>query len=159
MGGDNHSDRGADVTDTGLAAFVRARLDEDQADAERGYLHAEPIPGYDGQDQRTTAGLPPAVAARVLRDVAAKRRIVDEHQPQWSIVEWPHDQNGRGEAQVCPRCQNAEHTEWNPPAGQVSDLPPDFVASYELAPCRTLRLLAAVYDDHPDYRKEWRPKG
>jgi len=24
-------------------------------------------------------------------------------------------------------------------------------------PCPTLRLLASVYSDHPDYREEWRP--
>lgn len=24
-------------------------------------------------------------------------------------------------------------------------------------PCRTLRLLAAVWNDHPDYRQEWAP--
>jgi hypothetical protein len=24
-------------------------------------------------------------------------------------------------------------------------------------PCRTLRALAAVYADHPDYRDEWKP--
>ncbi|MEV8610273.1 DUF6221 family protein [Amycolatopsis sp. NPDC051373] len=27
----------------------------------------------------------------------------------------------------------------------------------EAALCRTLRLLALPYDEHPDYREEWRP--
>lgn len=27
----------------------------------------------------------------------------------------------------------------------------------EPAPCLTLRILAAVHADHPDYRREWRP--
>lgn len=27
----------------------------------------------------------------------------------------------------------------------------------ELWPCESMRLLALPYEDHPDYRKEWRP--
>ena len=63
------------------------------------------------------------VAARVLREVAAKRAILAEHQPQ---------QMGYIEAQRCPTCRTA----W---------------------PCIEGRALAAVYSDHPDYRQEWAP--
>jgi hypothetical protein len=59
----------------------------------------------------------------LLAEVDAKRRILDEHAPKWRTVEWPHDQNGKGEAQVCRRCQNAEHTEWHPPEGQAGCCP------------------------------------
>ena len=60
-----------------LAATVRERLDAIEDDAVRGYLHAPEIPGYTGWDKKTTAGLPPAVAALVLREVDARRKLVD----------------------------------------------------------------------------------
>lgn len=95
--------------------------------------------------------------ARVLVEVDAKRRILDEHLPEWRTVEWPHDQNGRGEAQACRRCQTVEHTTWNPPIGEAGVLPEGFVTPYVLAPCLTLRLLALPYAGRPGYREEWRP--
>lgn len=62
-----------------LVRWLRAQLDEDDAEARRGYLKAEPLPDFDGWDNSTTAGLPPAVAARVLREIEAKRGIVDRY--------------------------------------------------------------------------------
>lgn len=94
---------------------------------------------------------------RVLREVEAKRRILAEHEPEWRTVEWPHDQDGKGNALCCPRCQNAEHTDWRPAWGQAGELPEGFVAPYVLAPCTTLRLLALPYADHESYREEWKP--
>jgi hypothetical protein len=95
--------------------------------------------------------------AHVLAECDAKRRILAEHEPEWQTVEWPHDQNGKGEALCCPRCQNAEHTEWHPPFGKAGVLPEGFVSGYVLAPCLTLRILASVYVDRPGYREEWKP--
>lgn len=91
-----------------------------------------------------------------LTELDAKRRILVEHEPEWQTVEWPHDQNGKGEAQVCRRCQNAEHTDWQPVPGEAGVLPEGFVAPYVIAPCMTLRLLALPFASHPDYRPEWR---
>jgi Family of unknown function (DUF6221) len=59
-----------------LAEFVLARLAEATDDAERGYLKAPELPGWTGWDKTTTVGIPPAVAAVVLADLAAKRSIV-----------------------------------------------------------------------------------
>jgi hypothetical protein len=119
-----------------LVAFLTARLDETQDDAERGYLKAEPIPGCDGWDQSGTAGLPPAVAARVLRDVAAKRAILAEHAPDY------------GECRVC-----ADHDgEMWLSTGDVMERRTELEA-----PCPTVRHLAAEHSDHPDYKATWRP--
>jgi hypothetical protein len=81
------------VTVEDLVQWLRAQFDEDEEDVRRGYLKAEPIPDYDGWDKSTTAALPPAVAARVLRDIDAKRRILAEH----ALNGW-----------VCTTCDNGE---------------------------------------------------
>jgi hypothetical protein len=62
-----------------LVRWLGEQLDEDEEDVRRGYLKAEPSPDYDGWDKSTAAGLPPIVAARVLREIDAKRRIVDRY--------------------------------------------------------------------------------
>jgi hypothetical protein len=95
--------------------------------------------------------------ARVLDRIRADRRILDEHASEWRTVEWPHDQNGKGEGLVCRRCQNAEYTEWHPAVGEAGVLPEGFVAPYILAPCRTVRLLALHHAARPGYRESWKP--
>lgn len=78
--------------------------------------------------------------------VAAEREILAEHAGNWATVEWPHDQNGRGEAVVCARCQNAEHTDWRVMYFEDAGvLPDDFVAPYVLWPCRTVLGLAKAW--------------
>lgn len=69
--------------------------------------------------------------ARVLREVDAKRRIMECHEP------WVAD-NGDT---ICGRC-GREHIDGRP-GGHF--------------PCQTLRLLALPYADRPGYRDEWRP--
>jgi hypothetical protein len=96
--------------------------------------------------------------AHVLRTVAAHWAILAEHQPTLRAVEWPHDTTGKGEALTCPRCQNAEHTEWHPPVGMAGVLPEGFVAPYVLAPCDTLRHLVSIYADRPGYDPSWAPE-
>lgn len=112
-----------------LAAFLKARFDEVQQDAERGYLSAPEDPSYEGWDKKTMVGLPPLVARQVLREVEAKQRIVDRHSPHsmgsCRTCERPH-----WGVQVCDHCERA-------------------------APCPDLRDLAAVYADHPNYLPEW----
>lgn len=111
-----------------LVAFLRARLDDDEQAAREAAVwwgdadepgeapHWRPVPcGHIWNDQdggiadevadRHAAHIARHDPARVLAEVEAKRRMVDEH--------------GNGT-------------------------------------CRTLRLLALPYADHPDYRPEWR---
>lgn len=93
-----------------------------------------------------------------LAELDAMRRVLDEHAPQWQPVEWTHAQNSNGEAQVCRRCQNAEHTEWNPAPGDADALPDGFVAPYVVTPCQTLRVLAVAFTRGDGYRTEWGPQ-
>ena len=69
--------------------------------------------------------------ARVLREIDAKRQIVECHEP-WTA--------SNGDT-ICGRC-GREHIEGRP-GGHF--------------PCQTLRLLALPYADRPGYREEWRP--
>jgi Family of unknown function (DUF6221) len=139
-----------------LAAFLAARLDEDEAAAKatapsggRYQWHAgtdypgtgspgapvhwvtsDPDPaavaeayGLEPRTGRQVAGhIARHDPARVLREVEAKRRIIDHHKPV------RHE--GRT---MCHSCLGAV-TFW---------------------PCPTLQHLAAVWSDHPDYRQEW----
>lgn len=68
---------------------------------------------------------------RVLRDIDAKRRIVECHEP-WTA--------SNGDT-ICGRC-GREHIDGRP-GGHF--------------PCQTLRLLALPYADRPGYQEEWRP--
>jgi hypothetical protein len=74
--------------------------------------------------------------ARVLREVEAKRAVIAEHATMTAIW-WPDVE--AIEVECCERCSNDEHE-----------------VAVE-APCPTLLALAAVYQDHPDWREEWRP--
>src|SRR5262245_6868960 len=99
-----------------LIAFLTARLSEDEA-------YAKEPEGWNEYDEGD-----PGSPARVLAEVAAKRRIIDEHRP-------------KGPEEGCPTCTEQTITAWAP----------------EDSPCPTLRLLALPYDQHSDYREEWRP--
>lgn len=79
--------------------------------------------------------------ARVLAESEAKRRIVELHplNPYWGL-----DRYGRW----LPR-------EGEPKAWYCDCQAEDGMIQGE-APCPTLRILALLYDDHPDYREEWR---
>lgn len=100
-----------------LTEFLLARFDEEAANAEWIHDSSEDdlrLLEFYGQ---CTCGRP----ARVLAEVAAKRRIVQLHVS--------------GEA-WCDHCAGP---------GDIDDS------------CPTLRALASVYADHPDYRQEWKP--
>ena len=76
-----------------------------------------------------TGKIPAGDRVRVLAECAAKRRIIARHSA------W-----GR----CCDRCLGyADYT------GDIE---------METYPCQTLRYLAAVYADHPDYCNEWAPR-
>jgi len=79
--------------------------------------------------------------ARVLREVAAKRAIAREHGPSGKhTTVWEWEELGRW----CPECA-AE------PCRQIDSCP----ICGDDDGCRTVRLLAAVYSAHLDYREEW----
>ena len=128
-----------------LAAFLRARLDEDEATA-KGTASSSPWTVSDVNDDGTSdvesADAPDGLwhgwvaghiaggdanhiarhdPARVLLEVAAKRAILGWH---------PAERMRYIDASRCPQCELT----W---------------------PCPTVRHLAAVYQDHPDYRQEW----
>ena len=125
-----------------LADFLRARLGEDEAVVRSYAREPSPIgtplaervgsiyhPDCDPDRLADVEAYEGGVAhpARVLADVEAKRRIVDEHSDQPG---WPHE------------CQ-----------GWVLDGQRRDVGFWEN--CPTLRLLALPYASHPDYRQEW----
>ncbi|MGW1595264.1 DUF6221 family protein [Streptomyces sp. NPDC002343] len=86
---------------------------------------------WDEQSDVWTARPPqePWDPARVLREIDAKRRIVELHGP--ADTEY-------ADGPVCTTCDDLRGVE---PA----------------YPCRTLRLLLLPYADRPGYSDEWRP--
>ncbi|RBQ21578.1 hypothetical protein DP939_02380 [Spongiactinospora rosea] len=157
-----------------LSQFVSARLDEDAqaaetllgADARIGLKRGVPAPRWEYQTGGMIRGTDGTLhvrftwvreaehivrhdPARVLRDVEAKRRILDEHAIVYRDVVWLED-DGEGfeersaELPVCGRCVSknaAFHSRGDVPEG----------------PCVTVHLLALPHDGHPDYQEEWRP--
>ncbi|MBJ6623516.1 DUF6221 family protein [Streptomyces sp. DHE17-7] len=138
-----------------LVQWLRAQLDEDERTARAaggaaweelpvsGWVHTSPLPssewqppGYDhhvasaplAEDRAHIVAHDPA---RVLREIDAKRLIMECHEP-WTEV--------RGDT-ICGRC-GREHIDGRP-GGHF--------------PCQTMRLLALPYADRPGYRDEWRP--
>jgi hypothetical protein len=107
-----------------LAAFVAARLDEDETEAKAtADADAEFWADVRGDGTHFARHDP----ARVLRDVAAKRAILAEVVP---AIE------GMDMQIIC---------EW----GSSQDEPD--------AHLPLLKIMAAVYSDHMDYRPEWKP--
>lgn len=115
---------------TDLVAFLRARLDEDEA-AIGGPDELDPDKGHRLTDD-FQFGVLLIPKIRVLREVEAKRRIVDEH---------ANVNDGD-----CGTCVIGL---WGYPTHGGS--------RPESWPCPTLRLLALPYADHPAYRAEWAP--
>jgi len=126
-----------------LTAFLAARLDEDEAAARAASAPSpwkaaeheadswivtdatsEPLIYDEGTpDLLEAAHIARHDPARVLREVAAKRAILAEHQEAAS----------GGYCELCYYGYGGGS--W---------------------PCPTVRALASVYSDHPDYREEWK---
>ena len=70
---------------------------------------------------------------RLRRECAAKQKIVELHEP------WRHAPRGL----YCPICDAYEATEGNWSSG-------------DLYPCETIRTLASIWSDHPDFDPAWR---
>ena len=148
------------TTDTGIVAFLNARLDEEEAGAlasgaddlarswtgsDNGYEGAGEVTDGHGEMVVYDEGRPDTAQAlhiarhdpaRVLREVEAKRAILAAHGP---------DPTGKFGSDGQPRClvcltdrdgyeEQWEADEW---------------------PCLTLRSVAAIWSDHPDYDREW----
>jgi hypothetical protein len=150
-----------------ITEFLLARIAEDEAAASRYSLRNwRAVDGYTVQgdfgvagrervDSATDWGICRTAArsdadfiarhdpARVLRECEAKRRIVRMHERLGSAYPretWTYPEA----ADTCATCGPGDS--W-----QAKDEP------YGEYPCLTLRVLASVYADHPDYRDEWRP--
>lgn len=116
-----------------LTAFIAARLGEDEAalaaDAQ------DDGPRFLDADHQTERLLDRfAGEDRVLREIAAKRAILANHQP-YDCME--------PASLRCYRCTSNR--------AYLSG-----AAIHEAWPCPTMRHLAAVYSDHQDYRQEWK---
>ena len=136
-----------------LAAFLRDRLFEDEAFArpafEGSLVAGSDDPGY------VRPYLMRFTPARVLREVAAKRAILAAHEvnsePEIKVIDHIDRRWNTGwvERQETGRtaywCQTCDH-----------DRDYEHISSPQEG-CDTLRHLAAVYSDHPDYRQEWAP--
>jgi hypothetical protein len=108
------------TTDTGIIAFLNARLDEDEEYAKQ--LLVNPA-------LRDISGML-GLSRRLLREVEAKRRIVDDYRITVNAV-----RNVTGTALDT-------HGYHSMRGGRDA-----------LESC--VALLAAIYSDHPNYRQDW----
>lgn len=141
-----------------LVEWLRAQLDEDERIA-RGcsgtdwwehpanWVSAPPLNRvavvvHDGNRGHIVRHDP----ARVLREIDAKRRLLDLHGIVHRNIGWQgvDGEAEYGELPVCGHCV-PKHTHY-PTREDVPE-----------GPCPTLRLLALPYADRPGYREEWRP--
>ncbi|MEU6437460.1 DUF6221 family protein [Streptomyces albidoflavus] len=146
-----------------LIAFLRARLREDEAAAvapetwsafeeneSTGTRRVDVDHSFERVVACTLAWRGVHVArhdpARVLREIDAKRRLLELHAIVHRDAYWLDEdgEEGTDEVPVCGHC-----------IPRNSYLPHH--AALPQGPCTTVLLLALPYADHPDYRAEWRP--
>lgn len=136
---------GAEISREGdamtIADFLLARIAEDEAWADRSSRHNDT-----DAFAKDNYGCLLVDPARVLAECEAKRRIVsthavvtEDHTGAWWALGNP------GSEPVRTGCDNCRK------AGVDGE---DYLVN---GPCDTLRALAAVYADHPDYDEAWRP--
>ena len=122
-----------------LVQWLRAQLDADAAEiadpyAEKAWhtrdcaIHPD---AWGNEGSSCDCGVP----ARVLREVEAKRRIVEIHR----VVGGFEDEDMTDLGSGCSECGYS--AEYGDRGGW----------------CETLRLLALPYEDRPDYQEAWRP--
>lgn len=119
------------MTAPDVVAFLKARLDEDEAWAN------------ESGDRTTTT---PESQSHVLADVAAKRAIIAE------VESWPHQAN----AEVWVYCPLSPETRRRFPDDWDSD-GVHCTCGRDRRAGRILFPLAAVYAWHEDHREEWKP--
>lgn len=111
-----------------ITEFLEARIAEDEAAAEKlaGVAHSARTQVYTGEEWVTT----PVSTERILAECAAKRAIIKQAEEATSLNEY-------GISQSCINEAEAEQARAEDP-GML-----------------TLKALAAVYKDHPDYQQDW----
>jgi hypothetical protein len=134
-----------------LIEFLTARLDEDEASARD--IHDRISDAY--MDDACICDYPD----RVLREVEAKRWLVRTHRVERGPIErldsWTEEQyqsyrrdhryrDGQTEAYACADCNLIDDRDYGTWLSYGAD-----------EGCPTLRHLAAVYADHPEWREEW----
>jgi len=126
-----------------IAAFLKARADEDEA-AAKAARDAGRLPWQDDewsdQPEEWIDHYGRHDPARVLREVAAKRKILARHEPQ------PFWGNNPPPA--------AQQTDANVVAWFCDCQCPDGVIEGEY-PCETARDLASAWSDHADFDPSW----
>ncbi len=171
---------------TDLAAFLTARLDEEQRLAERLNLAGEPALGpwrveeacdYTGirewriggdtkfgwidaartYDQDTADHFAAHAPARVLAEIAAKRAIIAE------VASWQHDYNDGDSWYSCaqallPAADRRDPEDYEPGSGCSNDLRAGGPCDCGLERRRgaILEPLAAIYADREDFDEAWR---
>ena len=147
-----------------IAAFLNARIDDDQRAAERmahqdpdglaSYLacpatRSEPLGDLPFGEENCDCGMPQR-RARALREVAAKRAILAAHRP----ARFTDVSLGIRDATVCLIC----HAYLDEP----DDWPEDREWLYPLVqqawPCPTVRALAGIHSDHAEFDPSWSTK-
>lgn len=116
-----------------IVEFLEACLADDEAVV---WPIVDDIGGhYDGPFDERESGYVTIGAGRVLREVASKRAILAEHAPVNT-----HQPLGPD----CCRCGVRVDTEYDGDVFGAVD-----------SPCPTVRALASVYVDHPDFDPAW----
>ena len=134
-----------------ITEFLLARIAEDE-DVARVFDDVKPryyeVSGMEPSPEYVTVYVSPA---RVLAECAAKRAIIDDHAAT--------DHSYREDVYVgddvyltpslpaCRQCTTSTDTARITSSWDVADR--------IIAPCDTVRALAAVYADHPDYDTAW----
>lgn len=130
-----------------LVAFLRARIDEDERAAWLAMGRRWAITGsrvVDAQADRAVrdvvAGWSPALIAEVPA-VEGNRKHIARHDPTRVLADV------EAKRQIISEYLAEGHN----PTGEMRDY------GYEAGLERALELLALPFEDHPDYRQEWKP--
>ena len=115
-----------------IIEFLEARIDEDMQAFEKVARVVNLRPDLKSHPTNTPA--------RHVAELVAKRAIVDRHQPDRALENWYWSQR------KCAECGGAWHK-------YVSGALPTDIGPEQ--GCATLRALASIYADHPDYKTEW----
>jgi hypothetical protein len=124
-----------------LSAFLLARIEEDEAVASKQRIHdisTCPVVWHRrlGHVDHEWADCECGISSKIEDECEAKRAIVQlHHSPMTDLAAALEDQGAK---------------EWESVSGDAG-LTRDQFREHQ----RTLRVLAAVYADHPDYRAEW----
>lgn len=126
----------------GIVEFLEARIAEDEADAQA--ADEGRLLTWSKNDHMVIVDsgfIQTFTPSRVLREVAAKRAVVVEHKLVPAKNVWGKSTGGFG----CELCDS------------TPDLDLGGIEIERSGGCKTLRTLAVIFSDHPDFDEEWRP--